>query len=73
MLVREKATKKTGIAILLAGVSKVTVLGARTKFNAGDDFEWLDFWYVDTGRSASCGSEDAPIAKFRGEDPGGEI
>jgi len=41
-------TKKEGIAFLLRAGSKVKILGAGKLFgNGGDDFSWVDIWFVE--------------------------
>jgi hypothetical protein len=47
VLVKQRSTGKSGIAIVHGGTSKVTILGAGTAVgNGGDDFEWMDTWQV---------------------------
>jgi hypothetical protein len=47
LLVRNKTTRQTGIAIFLYGGAKPVVLGAGNSFrNGGADFNWMDNWSV---------------------------
>ena len=47
VLVKERSTGKTGIAIVHGTTGKVTILGAGVGIgNGGDDFEWMDSWQV---------------------------
>jgi hypothetical protein len=46
-LVKEKASGKSGIAIIHGGSRLMHVFGAGRKFdNGGDDFAWMNAWYV---------------------------
>jgi hypothetical protein len=48
ILVRHTKSKKEGILFLLRSGRVTHVLGAGTPFgNGGDDFSWIDFWYVE--------------------------
>jgi hypothetical protein len=47
VLVKQRPTGKTGIAIIDGATNMVTILGAGTAIgNGGDDFEWMDTWQV---------------------------
>ena len=47
VLVKQRSTGKSGIAIVHSGTSKVTILGAGTAIgNGGDDFDWMDSWEI---------------------------
>jgi hypothetical protein len=47
ILTREKGTNKGGILIIHGTTNESIVLGAGTSFsNAGDDFSWMDAWFV---------------------------
>ena len=47
VLVRQKSTGRSGIAIFLYGKTKPVVLGAGRSFgNGGTDFSWMDNWSV---------------------------
>lgn len=48
VLVKDSKTKKEGIVFLSQGKDKPIVVGAGHKFgNGGDDFSWLELWYVE--------------------------
>jgi hypothetical protein len=48
VLVKEKNSGKKGIAICDFARHQVVILGAGKEFDngGGDDFEWMDYWYV---------------------------
>jgi len=47
VLIRNKATRQTGIVIYLYGGSNPVILGAGSPFrNGGADFSWMDNWSV---------------------------
>ena len=46
VLVKHRASGKMGIAMVHGGSTRVVLLGAGTQFDGGDDFDWLDWWYV---------------------------
>ncbi len=47
LLIKEKKTKKLGIAIFHSDINNVVVVGAGNKIgNAGDDLKWLGIWRV---------------------------
>jgi hypothetical protein len=66
VLVKQRATRKTGIAIIDGVTNKVTILGAGTVIgNGGDDFEWMDTWQVyskERGRHAAS-ETGAPLLR----------
>ena len=46
ILLKERASGKAGI-LIVGGVGSITVLGAGNALgNGGDDFRWMDAWYV---------------------------
>jgi hypothetical protein len=62
VLIRETATGKDGIAVV-HGSGDVHLLGAgRDIGNGGDDFDWLDAWYVFAEGTVQegLGEEDSP-------------
>ena len=66
VLVQDKANHKIGILILHRN-GKQTLLGAGQTFaNGGDDFEWMDLWWVED-RSAVQQSHDDPAIKLQGD------
>jgi hypothetical protein len=47
VLVKQRSTRKVGIAIIHGGTSKIAILGAGAPLgNGGDDFTWMDYWQV---------------------------
>jgi len=62
VLVAEKASGKEGIAVVLA--SGIRIIGAgQSTGSGGDDFEWIDAWYVyDRGKVEQGAFEEAPPA-----------
>ncbi|MCI0624146.1 MAG: hypothetical protein L0387_21270 [Acidobacteria bacterium] len=47
VLVKNRDSRKTGIAIVHAGAKSAIILGAGRKFgNGGDDFNWMDAWHL---------------------------
>lgn len=68
ILVRNKASGKLGIAIVHAGKPGVSVLGAGTAFGSGgDDFAWMDAWYVYPRGQVSKGASGAAPPKLKGD------
>ena len=59
LLIAHTGSKKEGIAFLLQG-KRPLIIGAGTEFgNGGDDFSWMDSWYVEnreTKRGNNSGS-----------------
>ena len=44
VLVKQRSTRKLGIAIINGATDKVTILGAGVGIgNGGDDFKWMDY------------------------------
>jgi hypothetical protein len=62
VLVKQRSTRKLGIAIIDGASNKVTVVGAGNAIgNGGDDFEWMDSWQVySKGRAAQEAKGSAP-------------
>jgi hypothetical protein len=47
VLIKERDSDKTGIAVVHAGAKSAIILGAGRKFdNGGDDFKWMDAWHL---------------------------
>jgi hypothetical protein len=64
ILVREKKTNKAGIAVIHSGTSEAFILGAGNEIgNGGDNFDWMDIWYVE----AKSGARRGAGAAARGE------
>lgn len=68
LLIAHTGSKKEGIAFLLQG-KRPLVIGAGTEFgNGGDDFSWMDSWYVEkrgnySGQSVSLHPDGLVVAK----------
>jgi hypothetical protein len=47
VLIKDRDSGKTGIAVVHAGARSAIILGAGRKFgNGGDDFKWMDAWHL---------------------------
>jgi hypothetical protein len=47
VLIKDRDSGKTGIAVVHAGAKSAIILGAGRKFgNGGDDFKWMDAWHL---------------------------
>jgi hypothetical protein len=68
VLVKQRSTGKSGIAIVHGGTSKVTILGAGTAVgNGGDDFEWMDTWQVYSKIRVAPGGDVTNVPHLRGD------
>jgi hypothetical protein len=68
VLVKQRSTGKSGIAIVHGGTSKVTILGAGTAVgNGGDDFEWMDTWQVYSKIRVAPGRDVTNVPHLRGD------
>ena len=68
VLVKQRSTGKSGIAIVHGGTSKVTILGAGTAVgNGGDDFEWMDTWQVYSKTRVAPGGDVTNVPHLRGD------
>jgi hypothetical protein len=68
VLVREKNTRKIGIAICNSQGNKVVVVGAGRKCgNGSDDFVWMDVWAVYPKGSVRMGVGERSVPVLRGE------
>jgi hypothetical protein len=66
VLVKQRSTGKSGIAIVHGGTSKVTILGAGTAVgNGGDDFEWMDTWQVYSKPRVAPGGDVTNVPHLR--------
>ena len=61
LLIEEKASGKAGIAFVL-GKEKIAIVGAgKATGNGGDNFDWMDAWYVyEKGKVQMGADENAP-------------
>jgi len=68
VLIKEKYSQKSGIAIFHAGSDEVFLLGAGKKIGAGgDNFDWLGKWMVYEEITVSQGVEETPPPTLLGE------
>jgi hypothetical protein len=68
VLVKQRSTGKSGIAIVHGGTSKVTILGAGTDIgNGGDDFEWMDTWQIYSKTRVASGGDGKNVPHLRGD------
>jgi hypothetical protein len=66
VLVKEKASGKTGVALLFKG-GAVRIAGAGKDYGDGDSLDWMDAWYVEPKGKAAQGASDRPPPKLRGD------
>ncbi len=61
LLIEEKSSGKAGIAFVL-GKKKIAIVGAgKATGNGGDNFDWMDAWYVyEKGKVHMGADENAP-------------
>jgi hypothetical protein len=68
LLIKEKKTKKLGIAIFHSVINKVTIVGAGNKIgNGGDDLKWLGIWRVHESKKVKQGAETFTPPNLQGE------
>jgi len=68
VLVKQRPTGKTGIAIIDGVTNMVTILGAGTVIgNGGDDFEWMDTWQVYAKTRVASGGNVTNVPHLRGD------
>jgi hypothetical protein len=57
VLIKDRDSGKTGIAVVHAGAKSAIILGAGRKFgNGGDDFQWMDAWHLHPRGSVQRGA-----------------
>ena len=67
VLVKQRSTGKTGIAIIDGVTNIVTILGAGTAIgNGGDDFEWMDTWQIYSKTRVASGGDGKNAPHLRG-------
>lgn len=67
VLLRERATGKAGV-LILGGRGRVAVLGAGRPFgNGGDDFRWMNAWYVYPRAPVRRGADGGDPPTLRGD------
>jgi len=61
LLIEDRASGKVGIAFVL-GQKKIAIVGAgKVTGNGGDNFDWMDAWYVyEKGKVQTGADENAP-------------
>jgi hypothetical protein len=68
VLVKQRATRKLGIAIVHGGMGKATILGAGIATgNGGDDFEWMDSCQVYSKARAAHAAGETSVLRLRGD------
>ncbi len=68
LLIKERSSGKRGIAILHGKSNRIAVIGAGHKFdNGGDDFSWMDAWYVFQRGPVRRGADEKLPPKLRGD------
>lgn len=62
VLVKQRSSGKTGIAIIHGATRNITVIGAGTLLgNGGDDFEWMDTWQVRSKSAVVAATKGAKV------------
>jgi len=68
ILVRDKKSGKTGVAILHKGQDKAFILGAGNHIgNGGDDWKWMDVWSVYEIGPVGMSADETEPPKLKGE------
>lgn len=68
VLVKERSTGKSGIAIVHGTTGKVSILGAGIGIgNGGDDFEWMDSWKIYPKTRAAHAADETSVPRLRGD------
>ena len=68
VLVRNRDSKKIGIAIVHAGARSAIILGAGRSFgNGGDDFKWMDAWHLYPRATVERGAGGGAPPVLRGD------
>ena len=66
--VRQKRTRKVGIAVIHSGTNAVFFLGAGSTIgNGGDNFDWMDYWQVYPKGKVGKGSGETKIVRLQGD------
>lgn len=67
-LVKQRKTNKVGIAIMHAGIAQIFFVGAGNNCgNGGDNFDWMDYWYVYTKGRVHRGVGERTVPRLTGE------
>jgi hypothetical protein len=68
LLIKDRSSGKIGIAILHGKAHRIAVVGAgRPLDTAGDDFSWMDAWYVFQRGPVRRGADEKAPPKLRGD------
>lgn len=68
VLIKDRATGKSGIAIFHGKAKRLVIVGAgRGLGNGSDDFSWLNAWHVFRRGPVGQGADDKPPPKLRGD------
>ena len=68
LLIKDRSSGKIGIAILHGKTHRIAVVGAGQALgNAGDDFSWMDAWYVFQRGPVRRGADEKAPPKLRGD------
>lgn len=68
ILIKEKSSQKTGIAIIHGGLKTAMIAGAGREFgNGGDDFSWMDAWYIYPKGTVAQGADAGPPPRLTGD------
>jgi hypothetical protein len=66
LLIEEKASGKVGIAFVLG--RKIAIVGAgKATGNGGDNFDWMDAWYVYGKSKVQMGAEETAPPTLKGD------
>jgi hypothetical protein len=66
LLIEEKASGKAGIAFVLG--KKIEIVGAgKATGNGGDNFDWMDAWYVYEKGSVQMGADENAPPTLKGD------
>jgi hypothetical protein len=68
LLIEERSSGKSGVAILQGKSNRMAVIGAGQAFgNGGDNFSWMDAWYVYRRSPVRRGADGKTPPKLRGD------
>jgi len=68
VLVKQRNSGKFGVAVVDGRSSKVTILGAGSGPRAGgDDYAWMDYWYVYPKGPVQRGAGERRVPQLRGD------
>ena len=68
ILIRQKKSRKIGIAVCHSSTNQILLIGAGTEVgNGGDNFDWMDIWNVTPKASAARKVGKAAAALVKGD------